>query len=552
MLWITTKTKLKEMKTFRITFLIIFAALVSFTSNAQWTIDTDVNTLVVDSEGQDMQAISTSDGKTYIVFWEVVAPPANYELRLQILDVDGSQLLGSNGTLISNTIPMSTFTVTWDIVVDSLDNLYLGVTGTGGGDPVFIFKLDSLGNNLWSSDGINIGSGFVPTLLPLSSGELLASWFGSSGAVMQKYDMDGNAIWGANQSIENGGGFTSPANFFEISSGNYIAVFHGLLSGVSSNLYAQRYNELGDPQWTDAIQISNKVTRFNNFYFGTQDGDNVYFSYFGATASRFDSYLQRINPDGTIPWGLNGVDFDIRETDFETETRVAFESDSQYVWSLCTYTNPAQSEKGEYVQKFDKITGERQFSDNAKVVYPISSDDNIHTSNFYLINDQPLFLLQSGLDTGVSPITLNAVYLDENGDFAWTEETRPMATYSASKGRIQFTASVNGQNVAVFIEDKGVGERIYAQNFFDETLSVEGLNIGNSIFFVNPISENWIVSSKSIIKLFSIYNLLGQTIFEGENNSTEIIINTINWKSGVYIIKIAFEEGVITKQIIKK
>lgn len=35
---------------------------------AQWTIDTDVNTLVADSRGEDLQAIGTSDGKTFVVF----------------------------------------------------------------------------------------------------------------------------------------------------------------------------------------------------------------------------------------------------------------------------------------------------------------------------------------------------------------------------------------------------------------------------------------------------------------------------------------------------
>ncbi|MFT7626432.1 MAG: hypothetical protein ACI9OS_000066, partial [Ulvibacter sp.] len=46
------------------TLLAIFAFL---NLNAQWNTDTAVNTLVVDSEGGDMKAIGTSDGKTYVV-----------------------------------------------------------------------------------------------------------------------------------------------------------------------------------------------------------------------------------------------------------------------------------------------------------------------------------------------------------------------------------------------------------------------------------------------------------------------------------------------------
>ena len=104
---------IQKMKTIKITFFILFAFMASINVNAQWTTDTDANTVVVDSEGGDMQAISASDGKTFIVFWESVAAPINYELRLQILDVDGSQLLGNNGMLVSDQIPMSTFTYIW-------------------------------------------------------------------------------------------------------------------------------------------------------------------------------------------------------------------------------------------------------------------------------------------------------------------------------------------------------------------------------------------------------------------------------------------------------
>ena len=35
---------------------------------AQWNSNTEINTLVVDSEGGDMKAIGAGDGKTYVVF----------------------------------------------------------------------------------------------------------------------------------------------------------------------------------------------------------------------------------------------------------------------------------------------------------------------------------------------------------------------------------------------------------------------------------------------------------------------------------------------------
>ncbi len=539
------------MKTIKITFLTMFAFMVSINVNAQWTTDTDVNTLVVDSEGLDMQARSSIDGKTYIVFWESVGAPTNIELRLQILDVDGTQLLGDNGMLVSDAIPMSTYTVIWSIVTDNEGNLYIGVTGTGGGEQAYVFKLDSSGNHLWGANGVNIGSGYAVSILPLSTGEAIVSWWPADESVIQKYDASGNAIWDAPQSIVGVGDSTVPANMFELTDGDFIIVFHSLTFTIYADLYAQRYNVDGDSQWANATKLSEHSLQWNIPYSGVSDGDVVYMGYRAVHDNRFDSYLQRLNSDGTLPWGINGSDFDTNQTDFEMDTKIAFEEGSQYVWAACTYTNTGQSEKGEYVQKFDKETGARLFTDNAKVVYPIG-DEKVHSGSLQLKEDSPLLLLKSGMDNGATPTTLSALYLDENGDFVWPEETRPLATYSANKSRIQYTTPVNNQSVAVFIEDKGTGLKIYAQNFMDEDLSISDFENENTVFFVNPVTDNWNIKSENTITSISIYNVLGQAIFELKNDSSnEVSINTEHWNSGIYILKVATEVGVISKQIIK-
>ena len=60
------------------------------------------------------------------------------------------------------------------------------------------------------------------------------------------------------------------------------------------------------------------------------------------------------------------------------------------------------------------------------------------------------------------------------------------------------------------------------------------------------------VKSKNTISAISIYNVLGQTIFELKNNfSNEVSINTEIWNSGIYLMKLYSNVGVILKQIIK-
>ena len=540
------------MKTIINYLLLLLITFFPISTNAQWTSDTYINTLVTNSESGDMKALGMVSGKTYVVYWKAVAAPINYELRLQILDVDGFQLLGEEGMLVSDEIPMSTYTVIWNITIDSEDNLFIGVTGTGSGEPAYVFKLDDEGNNLWGSSGVQVGSGYSVTMLPLSNGEVIVSWFPGGESVIQKYDSTGAAVWENTASISEDGNDTVPANLFELSDGDFILVFHSITFGINSNLFAQRFTSSeGTAQWANPTQIANYGTVFNTFYDGLQIGDEVYMGYKASPGSRFDSFLQRIDPDGSLPWGINGSDFDINQTDYEMDTRIAYQEGSSYIWATCTYTNTSQSEKGERIQKFDKETGARMLTDQAKEIYPIGSE-KVHVGSIHMNDNFPLLLIKEGFDTGASPTTLHALKLNEEGDFAWDEETRPLATYPANKSRVQFTRFLENQSVAVFIENKGSGTKIYAQNLNDGILGTSVADPESTLSFVNPVSENWNIKSNVIMQSISIYNMLGQIIlFDDKISSKEVFVNTKSWMPGNYVLNIKTDQGNISKSVLK-
>lgn len=495
-----------------ITFFI--ALFIAININAQWTTETDVNTIVTEDTSNDMKAISTSDGFTYVVYWKAT----DLELRLQVLDTYGNKLLGNNGSLITNTIPMNSYTVYWSVVVDKDDNLYVGVTATGDSTG-YVFKLDINGNHLWGSNGVALGSAYLPTVLPLKSGEVIISWIPGNQAFMQKYDSTGVPVWSSPQTVESGSSKTAPANLFELSNGDYILVFHTYSNGVASTLYAQRYNSDGIAQWTSPTQLSDKATAYNKYYSGLQIEDSIYFGYYASTSTRFDSYLQKINSDGSLPWGINGKDFDIEATDNELDTSIAYQEGSQYIWAICNMANGNQDQIGEFVQKFDKETGARQFTEYAKELYAISSEQNKHTSSLYIIENKPFFLLSKGNDNGASPTVLEAVMLNNSGDFLWAEKSKPFANFSANKKREQLLKPTNGQAVTVFIENKSSDFKIYAQNFIDAdlVLATNKLNSNDSIH-IYPNPSNGIFSIKfdnpiqSDIQI-AIYNSIGSLLF---------------------------------------
>lgn len=523
---------------------ILFALFAFVSVKAQWSADTDVNTLVASSISSDSQSIGTFDGQTFIVFWKSVAAPVNFELRVQLLDSAGNQQFGEDGMLISNTIPMSTSTVFWKLAVDKNNNLYVGVTGTGTGTPGYVFKINTEGTMLWGENGVNLGAGYLPTILPLDNGEVVVCyWPGSQKAKIQKFTSAGVAVWADPVEVISpaASSATVPADLYEISNQNFVLIFHKKNTyGVGSNLFAQRYDADGVAQWATATQLADKGTAYNAFYSGAKDGDVIYYGYSGNTGTRFDSYLQRINADGTLPWGINGVDFDTNATNYEKDTEIAFSPGSQYVWSMARYTTSAQDLYGEYVQKFDKETGARQFTDNAKEVFAIDNNYRTHNSDLYLINDAPFFLIKSGFDNGVNPTMLSTVLLNTDGDFVWENDFIPVATFSANKGRVTLNKPVNGQVVISFSEAKVANEpKMYAQNFSNALLAVNQVqsNSKQVIIYPNPSADFLNLSNPQTIKSVKVYDILGHLVFQGKNG-VQSAIAVSHWSKGMYVVTV--------------
>lgn len=536
---------------------LLLLTLFTFTTGkAQWTTDTAVNTPVATTINNDTKSIGTNDGKTYVVFWKSVGAPTNFELRMQLLDANGYPQFGPEGMLVSNTIPMSTSTSFWRLSIDTNNNLYIGVTGTGSGTPSIAFKIDTAGNMLWGANGINLGTGYLTTILPLSTGEVMISYWPGTKTKLQKFTSNGTPIWPAAIDLvsSNATSATMIGDLYEMANHDVVAVFHRRLTsfGVGSNLFAQRYNyNDGTTVWAAPVQLSDKNTVYNTYYSGTQDGDVVYYGYTGTTGtgSHFDAYVTKINVDGTLPWGLNGLDFDtnVSHTYYEKDVMIATTPGSSYLWALARYTPSSQDLQGEFVQKFDKHLGVRLFTDDAKQVFPV---DNFYKTqvnfnsppNLILVNDAPLFLIKSGFDNGATPTSLHITQLNNNGDFLWPEQTFPIATFSANKGRISLMKPVNNQVVAVFSEAKVASEpRIYAQSFTNATLPAESFQTTENTISVYPNPSNGIfnIKSDSSINSIKVVDMLGKEIYSNNNvNNLESTIDGTNWAKGIYIITI--------------
>jgi len=525
---------------------LLFTGFMISATSAQWNPNTDQNLSVVTPENGAPSSAVTKDGKTYIVFWKKAPAPTNFELWVQILDQTGDKLLGTDGMMLSNQIPMATYSTVGDIVVDGSDNLYIGVTGTGTGTPLLVFKINSQGTSLWPN-GINAGEGYQPKILPLSNGDIIVGNLATTQAQMrvQRYNNAGQPVWAAPISIASDDPTkqTAPADFFELPNNEIALLFHKKPGAqTTSYLFAQKIDFNGNILWSDGpIQVSTKSVAYNTKYSGVVDGNVVYYGYSTGQNNRFDSYLQRINfADGNKPWGIDGVDFDTNQTNFEKGMRIAFAPGSQNIWAIANYTNTSQSAGGEYVQKFDKTTGNRLFTDNAKQVFPITNEFMMHNGDLHLVDGKPYFVMEKRINTALLPTSFNAVLLNDTGDFAWTQQYIPMATFNATKTFLSVLKPVNNQAVIVFQEKKAADANavVYAQNLILPAASLGTRDIVKSQsikLYPNPATDVIHLDGADNSN-FVIYNAVGQLVKSGEIKKGEIAVQELI--KGQYILKL--------------
>ncbi len=457
--------------TIKITLLSVFAVLAAFLSPkvyAQWNPNTYENLEISGLVTADMESVPTTDGKTWIAFYHQNG--GNYDMRAQLIDADGNKLLGSDGVLVSNQTSGSA-TFVFNVCVDASNNLIIGMQDERTGTmQAVLYKISQAGTHLWNSSGIILGGGLAPYPAVLTNGETVVAWIGDNTLSLQKVTTGGTLAWGTPVSVTVGSTNTTRGQVVPNLGGKFTVIFQKMGSGISTTLYAQMFNSSGTSLYSP-LQISNQTTSAARYYSVAGEGDTTYCGYYSSVGFRFNSFLQRINPDGTIPYGMNGSNFNTStgtNDNYQMDTKINMVPGSLYAWSVCSFCDPNQTNYGIYIQKFRKTTGARQLSDQGKVVYPVSSSRDIQAGNLALVNDTLMFMMYN------STYKIFATRLDATGNFVWPGNRVEISSTTASagnpKGRFGFTPIGPYRCAGVWTEDRGAGELGYAQG-----ISVGGL-----------------------------------------------------------------------------
>jgi len=450
--------------------LLVGCALNSAPVMAQWNTNTSVNLQISGLIIADQVPVATSDGKTWIAFY--VQNGGNYDMRAQLIDADGYKLLGPNGMLVSNKTS-GTATYVFNACVDSSNNLIISMQDQRTGTlKAVLYKISETGTFLWSSDGVVLGEGLAPYSTALGNGEVVTAWNESTSNTlkMQKISASGTTVWATPVTVKVGAANTTRGQLIANLNNKFTMVYQKRGTGVSTTLYAQQFNSDGSSVYAPLL-ISNQTTAGYTYYSLTAEGDTTYFGYFSSVGFRFNSYLQRINPDGTIPWGMNGSNFNTStgtNDNYQNTTNIAITPGSPYVWSVCSFCDPNQTNYGIYIQKYLKTTGARMLTNQGKVVYPVNATRNTQAGDLALVEDTPMFMFYD------KDYKIYATRLDASGNFLWPNTRLEISSTTAGagtpKGRYGFTPVGPDRCAGVWNETRNGSEYGYAQG-----VSVGGL-----------------------------------------------------------------------------
>lgn len=471
--------------------LLTFAAaglLLARPAQAQWVANPMLNTVVRDVAGATEVTPRTSpapNGGTYVAWFESVAT-TNYQLRLQLLNVNGQTQFGATGLLVSNQ-PQSTALFRYDMKTDNQGNAVLAfqdVRSADGSNQCVIYKISPTGQQLWGATGIPLldataTSGLSPTIGITTGNNVVVGWnaggtatadHGTKLVPMLKFSAAGAALWATPVRIQAASRRFSRPIFTAVPTSEDVVVGYveetGSGLGVST-MYAQRYNASGAAVWAAPVQVSTKTIPFAYFPEPVPDGSGGYFVQVNtgnpANATLNDVYVQRVAADGTLPWGTTGTEVLAGTATLRTSGSLQYVAARSEVWSVVNELDGSQSQSGTTVQRLSPTTGAVQLGASGVVVQA--------PSNVY-------YVAQTLRDTGTGLIltysqtsysinrSLWATKLNYQAQLAWAAGSVQLSSNVSAKLNYSTLPFANGQLVNVWA-DQRQDDGIYAQTIND-------------------------------------------------------------------------------------
>jgi len=453
--------------------------------SGQWTSNPAENTAITTMSGeQALPKIAVdSNGSAYVSWFSNDA--GNYDVRLQRLDRDGNALWPQDGILVSNE-QQDTWITDYDLSADPSGYAVITFSDirTGQSNPVG-YRISPDGDMMWGQTGKMLANDTnfdpSPKVCVTTIGNSIFAWqslpdSGDSQVKLQKISPDGQLLWNAGIILsEPGIDFTAPYLLPAENDFVYL-IWHketGPYYAPNRGLYVQKLDVNGSFLWTSDVEVHAPVPSGPVVYLQMcrDDSGGIVFSWYRAIDStHFHCYVQHMDADGTITMPADGVLASTSTNRLHMYPAPAFLPQTQQIVLYFSEQDLNQNMRGMYAQKFD-LQGNRLWGEEGILLIGLSNNDyGLFTAGG---KDNQAICIYQAAEFGTMDSKIQAVMLDDQGNFVWPEQFIDLSTYQSQKLHNVMTDYYMGQWVAVWQDQRHDFGDIYAQNIQpDGTLGV--------------------------------------------------------------------------------
>ncbi len=454
---------------------------------AQWSSNPAQNTAIATTGGEQVlpKIAVDSNGFSYISWFSTET--GSYNVRLQRLDSNGNMMWADNGIVVSDQ-PQDSWITDYDLAVDPSGYALITFSDirTGQSNPV-AYRVSPDGVEMWGPNGILLANdnNFDPSpkICSTTAGNTIVAWqslpdSGDSLVKLQKISPEGDLLWGSGIVLsESGVDYTAP--FLMQAEGDYMyLIWHketGSFPAPNRGLYVQKLDVDGNFMWTSDVEVYAPVVSGPVVYLKMcrDDSGGIVFSWYRSIdISEFHCYVQHMNADGTLTMPANGVQASTSTARLHMYPAPAFLSQTQEIVLFFSEQDLNQIMRGMYAQKFN-LQGNRLWGEEGIQLIGLANNDyGLFTADG---KDNHAICIYQAAVFGTMDSKMQAVMLDDQGEFVWPEQFIDLCSYQSEKLHNVMTNYYMGQWVAVWEDRRSDFGDIYAQNIqTDGSLGVVG------------------------------------------------------------------------------
>lgn len=466
-------------------------ALVAASAQAQWSMDAMVNNRVSFGAANeyDQRVAHAPDGGIWVGWFESVAAPINFELRVQRYDDKGYEQFPIGGIVVSD-MNNNTALFNWSMTSDAAGNCYLAYSDQRNNSTldVSVQMVTPTGGTPWGPDGINLCNTpdfeAAPAIAIASNGDCAVSWArdpstGVNDLRLQRIMPNGTVLYPFGGLIVPNTGATNSPGFVRAvpsTAGDVILVWLRSIQTFSSprNIWAQRFDAAGNALWNATVPTIVLAQSVPIGYFPeviTDGSGGAVVGWHRSAGTPNVVAVQRLLADGTLgfPGSPNGVSPSTDATRYRYSPSISFNPAAAEITVLFDERDTAQAFRGVYANRID-AAGNLMWGSEGKVIVPLSQANSTGRIRHRNTSDNGAVCTYFQSDAFGSPNNyIRAQRLDSSGDPVWAPAVRDLCSVLSGKDDPEIieapdtTRGANDATILAWTDTRNGSNDAYAQ-----------------------------------------------------------------------------------------